>query len=349
MKKRNVVLSLSDKEILSILYGFEFVYDYQIALITGMSREYIKGRVKQLAQAGLTKRTILRAECPAANWITVQGMKEAGLPIRSSREPKLSRVEHGCGVVDSCIYLSLLRKRKDGSVGRITEFGQIISERDFNAVREMKRVGTKINGRPIYIGMDSQIHHPDAYFERNGAFCSIEFERTPKSKLKILRDNVYANTRRFKKQYWFFDKPSVGKALLDIQQELGTDQIQVIDIRKVREVLERRMDQIPKTIPAKSGKPRVSNFGTMAEPVPLNKLPIIRSAAPVLETRSENGSTLDTEQPMNGPDPVLNKSKMKSSGKTDVSRPDFGPVASSSEPGSAPLPRRKFILEKRGD
>ena len=52
------------------------------------------------------------------------------------------------------VYFCLLRKFKDGSRKRFVHFGDIISERDFNAVRELKEIGKKKNGQPLLKSLD---------------------------------------------------------------------------------------------------------------------------------------------------------------------------------------------------
>lgn len=273
--KINLKLSKIDYEILWCLYKCEWLHDYHIALIVGENVGYIKGRLKRLTSAGLVKRKILKGDSPAVNWITKAGIRELGADMRNVREPVLSRYEHTLGCNDVYVYFCLLRKKKDGSFGRLAYFGEIVTERDFCANREMKKIKTKSNGQPIYVALDRDIHRPDGYVKRNGVYCALEFERTPKSKLQILRQNVTENAKRFEKQYWVYDKSSVGKALFEMQKEIGANKLKVLNIEKIRKVIKRYVDNLPPIISKKSGKKRISNLGNLVEPTPLNQLPLI--------------------------------------------------------------------------
>lgn len=288
-----VVLDEINREILTCLYKVDFFCDYHLAGLIGENKEYIKGRLKKLARAGLIKRKIIKGNMPCVNWITKQGIKELGLEMRNVREPTTGRFEHSLGCADMYVYMTLMRKKKDGSYKRIVSFGEIITERDFNAVRELKQVKKKSNGQPVYLSLDSHIHKPDGYYFKNGKRIALEFERTPKSKAKILRNNVYENRKRFNTQIWVYDKPIVKKMLERLKQELGSE-IQIISIETVREQIYRYVNSLPAEISKKSGKARSSAVGELVKPIPLNRLPIIvkHSAVPVLETRYENGSVL---------------------------------------------------------
>ena len=233
--RKGIILSESDLEILKSLYKVDFLCDYHIAAIIGESKCYVAKRLRDLATAGLVGRKVLKANCPAANWITKKGIQKAGLPPRNVRPPTLGRYEHSLGCADMYVYFCLLRKLKDGRFARFVHFGDIITERDFNAVKELKEVGKKKNGQAILKSLDFDIHHPDGYFCKNGKYYALEFERTAKSTFELVRDNARDNAKRFSKQFWVYDKKSVYNYLVKVQREVGADRIQLIDIRKVRE------------------------------------------------------------------------------------------------------------------
>ena len=287
--RKGIILSESDLEILKSLYKVDFLCDYHIAAIIGESKCYVAKRLRDLATAGLVGRKVLKANCPAANWITKKAIQKAGLTPRNVRPPTLGRYEHSLGCVDMYVYFCLLRKLKDGRFARFVHFGDIITERDFNAVRELKEVGKKKNGQFILKSMDFDIHHPDGYCCKNGKYYALEFERTAKSTYEIVRDNALDNCKRFAKQFWVYDKKSVYNYLLKVQREVGADKLQIIDYKKVREQLQRAVANLPAVISKKSGKPRQSAFGKMVEPTPLNRIPLLPSAVkkPVLESRAK--------------------------------------------------------------
>ena len=287
--KKGIILSSSDLEMLYSLYKSDFLCDYHLSLIIGENKRYVAKRLHDLATAGLVGRKVLKANCPAANWITKSGISKAGLPPRNVRPPTLGRYEHLLGCADMYIYFCLLRKLKYGRNGRFIHFGDIITERDFNAVRELKEVGRKKNGQPILKSMDFDIHHPDGYFYRDGKYYALEFERTPKSTFEIVRDNARDNAKRFSKQFWVYDRKSVYNYLKKVQAKIGADKLQIIDYTKVREQLQRAVANLPAVISKKSGKPRQSAFGKMIEPLPLNRIPLLPSAVkvPVLESRTK--------------------------------------------------------------
>lgn len=286
---KGMKLSDLDYEIMKALYKSCFLLSTHISLIVGENLNYINKRLRDLATSGYVMRKVLKANCPAANWLTKKGIKEVQLPMRNVRAPTLAHYEHSVGCADAYLFFCLLRKRKDGTIGRFLDFGSIITERDFLAVRELQQTGTKNNGQPIFAPVDQHIHRPDGYFCKKGNYYAIEFERTAKSTCRIVRDNVLENAKRFKKQFWFFETKAVYNMLLKIQQEIGTDKIQLFDIGKVREQLQRAISKLPAVISKKSGKPRQSAFGQMVDPLPLNRIPLLPSAfkAPVLEFRSK--------------------------------------------------------------
>ena len=209
------------------------------------------------------------------------------------------------------------RKLKDGSRKRFVHFGDIITERDFNAVRELKEVGKKKNGQPILKSMDFDIHHPDGYFCKNGKFYALEFERTPKSTYEKVRDNAKDNAKRFAKQYWIYDSKAVYNYLKKAQSEIGADRIQLIDIRKVREQLQKVVANLPPLISKKSGIPRKSAFGKMVEPTPLNRIPLLPSAvkAPVLESRAKATVTPTAKPSATVQEPTVRTKKPLASSK----------------------------------
>lgn len=292
--KKGIKISESDGELLNVLHKVDFLCSFHAALIIGENVEYTDKRLKDLAKAGLVKRKVLKANCPCANWITKKGIKEAGLPPRNVRPPTLARYEHSLGVADMFVFLCLRRKRKDGSVFRFTTFGNIISERDYFAVREMKQTGTKKNGQPIYTPLDNGIHAPDGYFFNDGKYYALEFERTAKSTYKLVRENVIENSKRFAKQFWVYDKKSVYNYLSKVQAEIGADKLQIIDYKKVQEQLQKAVANLPNVISKKSGIPRKSAFGKMVEPTPLNRIPLLPSAVkkPVLESRTKTATSI---------------------------------------------------------
>lgn len=292
--KKGIVLSETDKELLSSLYKADFLCDYHLSLIIGENKRYVAKRLHDLATAGLVGRKVLKANCPAANWITKRGIQLAGLPPRNVRPPTLGRYEHSLGCADMYIYFCLLRKLKDGSKKRFVHFGDIITERDFNAVRELKKVGKKKNGQHILKSLDFDIHHPDGYFCWHGKYFALEFERTAKSTYEIVRDNVRDNAKRFQKQFWIYDRKSVYNYLQKAQAEIGADKLQIIDYKKVREQLQKAVANLPAVISKKSGKPRQSAFGKMVEPTPLNRIPLLPSAVkkPVLESRTKTATSI---------------------------------------------------------
>lgn len=276
MKKKKVEICEIDIEILKMLYKTEFMSEVQIAILTGENKEYIKGRLKKLCAAGLIGRKIMDGK--AMNYILKEGIKEIELPVRNIHEPKLGRFEHCVGMIDSCCWLSVKRRFKDGTVHGITDFGSIITERDFNSIRDMQISGYREDGQPIYKAVDKDIHAPDGFYQRtDGSYAAIEFERVAKSSKALIRKNVLANARRFTYQWWIYDDPYVGKVLLQIQAEIGANHMTVKSIREVRSYLEQYLDTIPSIISKKSGIPRKSCLGHMAEPIAVNRLPLLQS------------------------------------------------------------------------
>ena len=286
-KEKKVILSELDVEILRALYKCDFMTEKQLAVVVGENMDYIKGRCKKLANAGLIGRKVIRDV--ATNYIQKRGVKDATLPPRNIHEPKLSKYEHSLGFIDSCVWFAMYRTFKDGSNHSWIPFGSIITERDFAAVKEMQIVKYRADGQPVYVSKDKDIHAPDGYFRRSdGTFACIEYERTQKSSNKIIKANVIENSKRFKIQYWIFDDPYVGKSLNKIQTEIGDDRMIIYDIRKIRSDIDKYVANIPLTISIKSGIPRHSCLGQMATPIPLNRIPLLPGYQEriVLETRS---------------------------------------------------------------
>lgn len=315
--KKGIILSSSDLEMLYSLYKSDFLCDYHLSIIIGEGKSYCTKRLRDLATAGLVGRKVLKANCPAANWITKSGISKAGLPPRSVRPPTLGRYEHSLGVADMYVYFCLLRKFKDGSKKRFVHFGDIISERDFNAVRELKEIGKKKNGQSILKSLDFDIHRPDGYFVKNGKYYALEFERTPKSTYDKVRDNALDNCKRFSKQFWVYDSKSVYNYLKKAQAEIGADKLQIIGYKKVREQLQKAVANLPAVISKKSGKPRQSAFGKMVEPTPLNRIPLLQSAvkAPVLESRSKTAVTSSKKPTKTVQEPTVRTKKPLASSK----------------------------------
>lgn len=287
--KKGMNLTEFDYEVLKILHKLDFANVNHIAIITGENINYCKGRLKKLSRENYISRLSLKSNESAINYITKKGISIAGLPPRNVRPPTLGRYEHSLGCADVYVYFCLLRKFKDGSRKRIIHFGDIISERDFNAVRELKEVGKKKNGQAILKSLDFEIHHPDGFFFKNGKYYALEFERTAKSTYEIVRDNALDNCKRFSKQFWVYDSKAVYNYLKKVQAEIGADKLQLIDYSKVREQLQKAVANLPPVISKKSGIPRKSAFGKMVEPTPLNRIPLLPSAfkVPVLESRTK--------------------------------------------------------------
>lgn len=273
-KEKKVVLSDLDREILGCLYKAEFMTEKQLSVMIGEREQYIKGRCKQLSQAGLINRKVIQRI--AVNHITTKGIKETGLPVRNIHEPTLSKYEHTLGFMDVCTWMSMWRKFKDGSYRSWIPFGKIITERDFNAVREMRIVKHRADGQPVYASADKDIHAPDGFFRRpDGSYACIEFERTKKSSNRMIRSNILENMKRFRFQYWVYDDPYLGKVLQRLQAEIGEDRIGVYDIRKIRGYIDRYVENLPEVISIKSGIPRRSCLGSMHAPIPLSRLPLL--------------------------------------------------------------------------
>ena len=378
--KQNIILNDLDFEILYCLRKFNFLHDYHIAVITGVRVTSIKDRLIALERAGYVGRKAIKAGMPACNWITKMGLRELGLEAkRTVRVPCTAKFEHDLGIADLCVWLTLPRKN-----GRYYELGEIISERDFYAVREMQVTGSKSNGQNIMVAADRAIHAPDGYIIIKGdKYIALEFERTPKSLRSITKENVERNAQRFYRQFWAVDdsRPVVRKSLEDIQQEYGKGEIVIIDISAVRRDIQRYAETLPSLADVRKGRcQRNSGLGAMSDPIPLNRLPVISrpGTMPVLEKRSvalketktspqrsqneaKPGAVPDTSQQETKKNPVPvrvqseNRFETRSSQQGITKAPSA--KAAQNEPTSRPqrsqtettkaLPRPRVALERR--
>lgn len=273
-QNKNIIKKKVDTEMLQALYKFSFMTEEQLAVVIGEQPSYAKGRLKKLASAGYIKRTILNGK--AANYITKEGMRMAGLKYRNVNPPTLSKYAHSFGFAEICVWLSLRRKMKDGSLRGYVDLGQINTERDFCSVRELHMTGSRSDGQPIYVSADKGIHSPDGFFRRpDGAYTCIEYERTMKPSIFILRKNIFQNMKRFRLQIWVSGDPYILKTLNMIRKEVGENKMAVYDLKKIIFEIDRYISNIPVVISEKSGIPRHSCLGSMATPIPLNHLPLL--------------------------------------------------------------------------
>ncbi len=286
-----MIMKDMDLEILKSLYKFPFLREKQIAMIVGENEKYIKSRMKKMVSAGMVQRKTI--EKFAVNFITKEGIKAAGLEARSVRVPKINNsYEHNMGLADVCIWLSGWRCNQDGREYQFINLGSIVTERDFRTVKEMIKVGNRKDGQPVYLAADRDIHAPDAYFKRHdGTYAAIEFERTRKSSVAVLRKNVVENMKRFSHQYWVYDDPYIAKMLKKIQDEVGKSHMSIYDIRVIRRNLESYLHVIPDTISEKSGIPRKAILGKMAIPIALNRLPVIAGYNQEIRLENRNDSS----------------------------------------------------------
>lgn len=271
MGSRNIRISDLDIMILTVLYKLPWAQDYHIALLIGEPIKYVRRRLQQLSEGGLVRRVNLLADATALNVITSKGISEAGFTPRSVTRPTYFSVEHDRGIADAVVYFAILQK--NGKY--LTDFGSIITERDFDAVSEVEQIGTRSSdGQPIYKSKSADIHAPDAYIIKNGKYIAIEFERTLKSKKSNSQmiDNAIDLRKRFYKQFWIYGNNAVRNKLLEIRKDIP--EISMISIEEVRAYLKRRAELLPDTISAKTGLPAVNRVGYMKDPVPLNRLPL---------------------------------------------------------------------------
>lgn len=283
MGSRNIRISDLDIMIMTVLYKLPWAQDYHIALLIGEPIKYVRRRLQQLAEGGLVRRVNLLADATALNVITSKGISEAGFTPRSVTRPTYFSVEHDRGVADVVVYFAILQR--NGKY--LTDFGSIITERDFDAVTEMEQVGTRSDGQPIYKSKSADVHAPDAYIIKNGKYIAIEFERTLKSKKSNSQmiDNAIDLRKRFYKQFWIYGNNAVKNKLLEIRKDIP--EISMINIEEVRAYLKRRAELLPDTISAKTGIPAVTRVGYMKDPVPLNRLPLRGGIR--LESAGESG------------------------------------------------------------
>ena len=285
MGSRNIRISDLDILILTVLYKLPWAQDYHVSLLIGEPIKYVRRRLQQLAEGGLVRRVNMLADATALNVITTKGISEAGFEPRSITRPTYFSVEHDRGVADVVVYFAILQR--NGKY--LTDFGSIITERDFDAVTEMEQVGTRSDGQPIYKSKSAEIHAPDAYIIKNGKYIAIEFERTLKSKKSNAQmiDNAIDLRKRFYKQFWIYGNNAVRNKLMEIKEEIP--EISMISIEEVRAYLKRRAELLPDTISAKTGLPAVNRVRYMKDPVPLNRLPLRGGIR--LDTAGKSGKT----------------------------------------------------------
>ena len=285
MGSRNIRISDLDILILTVLYKLPWAQDYHVSLLIGEPIKYVRRRLQQLAEGGLVRRVNMLADATALNVITTKGISEAGFEPRSITRPTYFSVEHDRGVADVVVYFAILQR--NGKY--LTDFGSIITERDFDAVTEMEQVGTRSDGQPIYKSKSAEIHAPDAYIIKNGKYIAIEFERALKSKKSNSQmiDNAIDLRKRFYKQFWIYGNNAVRNKLMEIKEEIP--EISMISIEEVRAYLKRRAELLPDTISAKTGLPAVNRVRYMKDPVPLNRLPLRGGIR--LDTAGKSGKT----------------------------------------------------------
>lgn len=274
MKKKNINISDLDIEILKILYKLVFINDWQLSILVDENIEYLKGRMKKLKAAGLIYRERIMPGGKAINYISKAGIDFINLPMRNINKPTLSRYEHNTGLIDTYLYFTIFRENKDGNIGQYSEFGKIITERDFLSVREFKLNGRRSDNQPIYISCDKDIHSPDGYIIRNdGTFFAIEYERTKKASINILEKNIIENEKRFSLQFWFSDDSVVLSNLEKLKLKHST--LRIRDLNAIRKTLDNYQNSISTVISAKSGRVRRSCLGKLKRPIPLNKIPVL--------------------------------------------------------------------------
>ena len=260
MQNRKIRIGEIDKEILMVLYRYLWAYDYHIAALVGESQAYVKGRLKQLAQAGLIGRKILLGNEPSANWLLKEGMKILDVEPRKVHEPRPRTCEHDKACADLYTALSISTSIVDGKKVRPYSFNQIITEKDLFAARKIIDTGFKRkDGNTIYKPVDLA-HRPDGYLiTKSGRYISLEAELTPKSKKAKLFANIDSNAKYFQTQWWFTDRESIKKAILDHAKDLGmTDRVKVYSMSKIHDQVLRYVAALPKSIAKKDGRNRTS-------------------------------------------------------------------------------------------
>ena len=272
----HIRLSDTDKQILMVLWKCPWMFDRHIAMLLGLPVKYVRRRLQTLAKNELIRRKTIGAGDPAVNYITAQGIREAGLPHRNtSMQPSYGSYLHDLGMIDTYVYLSILRMKSGRTY---TEFGSIITERDFMAVSEVQPTGKyKNNGQPILKSLNDGIHEPDGYLFRGDMIIAIEFERVMKSKKSNsqMKDNIIDLSKRFDKQIWVYGNNSVRNKLEEIKKEVPD--IILVDYDRVVKYLDQCVQQLPQDIPRRTGVAAISHIGTLREPIALHKIPLKKS------------------------------------------------------------------------
>ena len=260
MQKRKIRIGEIDKEILMILYRYSWAYDYHISAFIGESQAYVKGRLKQLAQAGLVGRKILLGNEPAANWLLKEGMKLLDVESRKIHEPAPKTCVHDRACADLYVALTIATQTVDGRKIRPYSFNQIVTEKDLFFARKIIATGYhKKNGQMIYKPVDLA-HRPDGYLiTKAGRYISLEAELTPKSKKAKLFSNMDNNAKYFDYQWWFTDRESIKNAILSHAHDMGmTDRIKVYSMEKMHDKVINYVVSLPETIAKKDGRSRTS-------------------------------------------------------------------------------------------
>ena len=260
MHNRKIRISKIDIEILMVLYRYSWAYDYHIAALVGESQAYVKGRLKQLAQAGLIGRKILLGNEPAANWILKEGMKLLGLVPRKIHEPIPKTCVHDRACADLYVALAISTRIQDDKRVRSYSFNQIITEKDLFCARKNIATGHhKKNGQMIYKPVDLA-HRPDGYLiTKAGSYTALEAELTPKSKKAKLFANIDSNAKYFQTQWWFTDRDSIKKAIISHANDMGVaDSVKVYSMSRIHDQVIKYVNALPQTIAKKDGRSRAS-------------------------------------------------------------------------------------------
>ena len=341
MKKKKLMVSNLDKEILKMLFKVDFMTDKMISILSGEPLTYINGRLKKMAQARFIKRAIICKE--ALNYITVEGIKLIDLEPRNIHTPKIGTYAHSYGVYESYLWLSIPHSFSNGSTHSFVDFGAITTERDFNTVRPMTLTGHRKDGHPVYKNADSTVHDPDGFFKRSdGSYAAIEFERTKKGARNIVRDNIISNAKRFSVQYWFADDPYVLRGLNSIAEELKNKSIVIKDMRAIRRDLEEYLNKLPAIFSQKSGIPRVSLFGnTMVDPVAVSSLPLRPEYQNTVTF--EHRDTVPVSKPMPKPAPAT----AQAPGSASIPAPAIHKPAPVSDVNELDVEEPKKVMPKK--
>ena len=261
MQNRKIRLGEIDREILMILYRFNWAYDYHISALVGESQAYVKGRLKQLAQAGLIGRKILLGNEPAANYIKSSGMKLLGIEPRKIHEPTPKTCVHDKACADLYVALTISTSIVAGKRVRSYGFNNIITEKDLFCARKTIATGyKKKDGNMIYKPVDLA-HRPDGYLiTKAGRYIALEAELTPKSKKSKLFANMDSNFKYFSNQWWFTDRDSIKKAILSHANDMGmTDRVKVYSMAKIYNQVINYVNALPQTIAKKDGRNRITS------------------------------------------------------------------------------------------